>query len=49
VCELNLGQFANLLRMQFPDAPVRSYHKVQGQPFGISEVKEKIRNALANI
>jgi 2-oxoglutarate ferredoxin oxidoreductase subunit alpha len=49
VCELNLGQFANLLRMQFPDAPVRSYHKVQGQPFGISEVKERIRNALANI
>jgi 2-oxoglutarate ferredoxin oxidoreductase subunit alpha len=48
VCELNLGQFANLLRMQFPYAPIRSYHKVQGQPFGISEVKEEIRNALAN-
>ncbi len=40
VCELNMGQFANYLRMNFPEFPVRQYNKVQGSPFTVVELKE---------
>ncbi|MDR2836109.1 MAG: 2-oxoacid:acceptor oxidoreductase subunit alpha [Bacteroidales bacterium] len=41
VCELNLGQFADYLRTQFPQYPYLQFNKVQGLPFFISELKEK--------
>jgi 2-oxoglutarate ferredoxin oxidoreductase subunit alpha len=33
VCEINLGQFAKYLRMQFPDCDFLQYNKIQGLPF----------------
>jgi 2-oxoglutarate ferredoxin oxidoreductase subunit alpha len=39
VCELNLGQFVGYLRSKFPGLNFKSYTKVQGQPFTISELK----------
>ena len=46
VCELNLGQFADYLRTQFPQYPYEQYNKVQGLPFFISELKEKFKQML---
>ncbi len=42
VCELNLGQFANYLRMQFPEYNYKQFNKVQGLPFIIKELKDAI-------
>lgn len=44
VCELNLGQFANYLRMIFPDISFKQYNKVQGLPFTKKELKETFIN-----
>ena len=44
-CELNMGQFANLLRMKLPHIPVLQYNKVQGLPFTVAELVQKF-NAL---
>ncbi len=41
VCELNMGQFANYLRQNFPQFEYEQYNKVQGQPFTVVELKEK--------
>ncbi len=41
VCELNLGQLANYLRMCFPEIPFLQYNKIQGLPFTVQELKEK--------
>jgi 2-oxoglutarate ferredoxin oxidoreductase subunit alpha len=41
VCELNMGQFANYLRMKFPEFHYDQFNKVQGLPFTIKEIKEK--------
>ncbi|MDR0414116.1 MAG: 2-oxoacid:acceptor oxidoreductase subunit alpha, partial [Prevotellaceae bacterium] len=38
VCELNMGQLANLLRMRLPHIPVQQYNKVQGLPFTVAEL-----------
>lgn len=46
VCELNSGQFANYLRMTHPKYEYLQYNKVQGLPFTIIEVKEKINSLL---
>ncbi len=43
VCELNMGQFVNYLRMTFPQFKYEQYNKVQGLPFTISEIKEEIK------
>jgi 2-oxoglutarate ferredoxin oxidoreductase subunit alpha len=40
VCELNMGQFANYLRMNFPEVLFRQFNKVQGLPFTVVELKE---------
>lgn len=48
VCELNLGQFVNYLRMQFPEYEYLQYNKVQGLPFMISELKIKLKEILEN-
>ena len=41
VCELNLGQFADYLRMKHQEFTYEQYNKVQGIPFTIKEIKEK--------
>jgi 2-oxoglutarate ferredoxin oxidoreductase subunit alpha len=46
VCELNLGQFVNYLRMNFPDVNMTQFNKVQGLPFTMVELKEKIKALL---
>ncbi len=46
VCELNLGQFANYLRMNFPDILYRQFNKVQGLPFTVIELKEQFKKLL---
>lgn len=46
VCELNMGQFANYLRMNFPDHNYRQYNKIQGLPFIVKELKEAILKNL---
>ena len=42
VCELNLGQFANYLTTLYPMFKYIKYTKVKGQPFSITEIKEKV-------
>lgn len=41
VCENNMGQFANYLRMTHPEFRYEQYNKVQGLPFMVSELKTK--------
>ena len=41
VCELNLGQFADYLRMKHQEFTYEQHNKVQGVPFTIKEIKEK--------
>ncbi len=46
VCEINLGQFVNYLRMNLPQFNYMQYNKIQGLPFMISELKEKLNQIL---
>ncbi|MEN8225585.1 MAG: 2-oxoacid:acceptor oxidoreductase subunit alpha [Bacteroidota bacterium] len=46
VCELNMGQFVNYLRMTHPEFDYKQYNKIQGLPFMISELKEKFKQNL---
>ncbi len=46
ICELNMGQFAAYLRINFPEIPYLQINKVQGQPFTVSELVEKFSNIL---
>lgn len=46
VCELNLGQFANLLRMKHPQFRYEQINKVQGLPFTVKEIREQCINIL---
>ncbi len=46
VCELNMGQFVNYLRMSHPQFQYLQYNKVQGLPFTIAELKEEIKKLL---
>jgi 2-oxoglutarate/2-oxoacid ferredoxin oxidoreductase subunit alpha len=41
VCELNLGQFADYLRIKHQEFTYEQINKVQGLPFTINEIKEK--------
>jgi 2-oxoglutarate ferredoxin oxidoreductase subunit alpha len=41
VCELNLGQFANYLRIKHQEFTYHQINKVQGVPFTINDIKEK--------
>lgn len=47
VCELNMGQFANYLRMGFQEFEYLQFNKVQGLPFTVVELKEKFNEVLA--
>ncbi|GIV36096.1 MAG: MFS transporter [Cyclobacteriaceae bacterium] len=46
VCELNMGQFASLLRSRTNHPNILSFTKVQGQPFLVAELKEAIMQHL---
>lgn len=46
VCELNSGQFANYLRMNFRESEFMQYNKVQGAPFTTAELKDKFNSIL---
>ena len=46
VCELNTGQFASILRMQFPKTTIEQFNKIQGLPFGTAELLERFNVAL---
>jgi 2-oxoglutarate ferredoxin oxidoreductase subunit alpha len=43
VCELNNGQFANVLRMNFSGIEFLQHNKIQGLPFGNTELIEKFK------
>jgi 2-oxoglutarate ferredoxin oxidoreductase subunit alpha len=49
ICELNLGQFANYLRMKHQEFTYEQMNKVQGLPFTIVEIKEKCINMLEEL
>ncbi len=46
VCELNLGQFANYLRMNYPKYEYHKLNKVQGLPFTVAEIKDEAKKLL---
>lgn len=46
VAELNMGQFANYLRMKCQEFNYEQINKVQGLPFTIKEIKEKCLKLL---
>ncbi|MCF8371902.1 MAG: 2-oxoacid:acceptor oxidoreductase subunit alpha [Bacteroidales bacterium] len=46
VCEINLGQFASYLRMKHQSFHYHQINKVQGLPFTVQELKEKIEKIL---
>jgi 2-oxoglutarate/2-oxoacid ferredoxin oxidoreductase subunit alpha len=46
VCELNLGQFANYLRMKHQEFRYEQVNKVQGLPFTTIDIKEKCYKML---
>ncbi|AVR44389.1 2-oxoacid:acceptor oxidoreductase subunit alpha [Christiangramia fulva] len=46
VCELNSGQFANVLRMNIFDIEFLQYNKIQGLPFANSELVEKFKSLI---
>jgi 2-oxoglutarate ferredoxin oxidoreductase subunit alpha len=46
VCELNNGQFVNILRMNFNTTEFLQYNKIQGLPFGNTELINKIKQLL---
>ncbi|NOY50644.1 MAG: 2-oxoacid:acceptor oxidoreductase subunit alpha [Chlorobi bacterium] len=41
VCEINLGQFVNYLRMRLPQFTYKQYNKIQGLPFTVAELKKE--------
>jgi len=46
ICELNTGQFINYLRGHFPDLDFEQYNKIQGLPFTVIELKDRIKQLL---
>lgn len=46
VCELNNGQFANVLRMNFNGLNISQFNKVQGLPFGNNELIQKFKQLV---
>lgn len=46
VCELNLGQFANYLRMNHQEFNYLQYNKVQGLPFTIVELEDHFNKLM---
>lgn len=46
VCELNLGQFADYLKMRHQEFDYLKYNKIQGLPFTVDELKEEFTKIL---
>ena len=46
VCELNNGQFAKVLKINFNEFDFLQFNKIQGLPFGNSELIEKFKQLL---
>jgi len=46
VAELNTGMFADYLQAKFPDVEIHRINKIQGQPFSVAEIVEKVRQIL---
>ena len=46
VAELNMGQFANYLRMKHPEFRYEQYNKIQGLPFTASELTEAFEKII---
>ena len=44
--EINNGQFASYLRMNFPENNYLQYNKIQGLPFMVSELEDKFNSIL---
>lgn len=42
VAELNTGMFADYLQCRYPDAHILRINKIQGQPFSVSEIVERV-------
>lgn len=49
VCELNLGQMANYLRIQHQQFDYIQHNKVQGQPFTVKEIVDHAHEVLKQI
>ncbi|MFO7575766.1 MAG: 2-oxoacid:acceptor oxidoreductase subunit alpha [Bacteroidales bacterium] len=49
VCELNMGQFASYLRMNFHGILFEQYNKVQGLPLTIREIKRYCNQLLEEV
>lgn len=49
VCELNLGQFADYLRIKHQEFTYDQINKVQGVPFTTKEIKDKCINILEGL
>lgn len=47
VCELNSGQFAKILKINFGGVNILQYNKIQGLPFGNDELVQKFKQLLA--
>ena len=43
VAELNTGQFADYLQSRFPDVRIERINKIEGQPFMVSEIVDRIK------
>ena len=46
VCELNMGQFVNYLRITLPEFQYHQYNKVQGLPFHVQELTDTFNKML---
>lgn len=46
VCELNNGQFAKVLNINFNGLELIQYNKIQGLPFGNTDLKEKFKQLV---
>lgn len=46
ICELNNGQFVNVLRMNFSGFEFLQYNKIQGLPFGNNELVEEFKKLV---
>lgn len=48
VCELNTGQFAKVLNINFNGFEFLQFNKIQGLPFGNSELTEKFKQLISS-
>jgi len=46
VCELNSGQFAKVLKMNYDGFEILQYNKIQGLPFGNTELIQKFKQLV---